>query len=150
MNCPGCVQTHRVVEDEGARRLAVNGDEHDERTLQACLPACPLGPSGGAANARPRSRANGDGLAIDDATDSPPGHLFDFMREDQVAVLAESALHDRICQHVGGHLVERPGHRQDSLWLELACGDDGGEDRAATGEGARLVDKQRRATAKFL
>ena len=144
------VRANRVVEQERAGGLAIDGDEHGERAVELGTSADGLGPSGiGGQRCHPRGLPDRDRLAGDDTTHAAPGHLLDLVGASRARARApERPARSRrpprgarpgraMPPHAGAR--SGPGRR-----------DDVGDDWSAGRERAGLVEQQHPTLGELL
>ena len=105
-----------VLEQQHARRPAVDGGEHRQRAVQPGPAARGPDPRLGFRGARPPGAPQPDHAAADRARDALPRYLGHVGRLAQPAAALGRCPDDRGGQHVPGHLVQRRGEARISAW----------------------------------
>ena len=100
-----------IVEEQGAGRLAVDGDEDADHPVPVGSAAYRPQPRG-ILRRHPAGLADRDGAAVDAASHPAPGHLLDVLGQRELQPAFPGGANDGGGQHVGRHLVERGGQPQ--------------------------------------
>ena len=127
---PG-VRPDRIIEDQDAGGLAVNGHEDRQRTVEPGLAAGGLGPRRGAGDTGPGGLAHRHPVTADDSADALAGNLRDLGRQRQLAAALGRRPDHGAGQHVPRDLVQGRSQAQYLLRGPRAGDHDAGQRRAA-------------------
>ena len=141
-NHPGRVGPDRVVEEEGAPGLIVDGGEDGQRAVQVGTSTYLAYPRRRVIADNPGGLAEPHPVVADGALQAVAGHLSDVVGHPQGKPATGGGGDDRARQDVRRDLVERGGQSQQLVRVHpVARGDSVGKLRSTSGQCAGLVEE---------